>query len=90
MMRQQPSRRSFLMKTGAAFASLAQASHLTAISDASEADLIVLNARVYTVDPALPFANALAVKGGRFLAVGTNEEAKTFGGKRTQIIDARQ
>ena len=35
------------------------------------ADLIVLNARVFTIDPAMPRAEAFAVKDGRFIAVGS-------------------
>jgi hypothetical protein len=39
-------------------------------------NLIVLNANVRTVDPQMPSATALAAKGGRFAAIGINEEAK--------------
>ena len=45
-----------------------------AAAEAGDADLIVTNAKVYTVDARLPRAEALAVKNGRFLAVGTNNE----------------
>jgi len=71
-------------------AGLAVAQQLAAASVSQEADLVVLNAKVHTVDPPMPFANAVAVKAGRFVAVGTNEEVKAFSGKRTQTIDARQ
>ena len=40
--------------------------------DARHADQVVTNATVYTVDDANPRAEALAVKSGRFLAVGSN------------------
>ena len=55
-----------------------------------EADLIVLNAKVYTVDPRVPVAEAFAVMGGRFVAVGSSADIKGLIGKRTQTIDARQ
>jgi len=44
-----------------------------AIATASEQDLIVRNANVYTVDARLPRAEAFVIRGGRFLAVGTNQ-----------------
>ncbi len=50
------------------------------------ADLIVVNATVYTVDEAVPKALALAVKDGRFLAVG--DDVSEHRGPRTKVIDA--
>jgi predicted amidohydrolase YtcJ len=55
-----------------------------------EPDFIVVNARIYTVDPTLPRAEALAVKDGRFLAVGSNAEVRNLATSRTRIIDAQQ
>jgi predicted amidohydrolase YtcJ len=52
-----------------------------------EADLIVRNARIHTVDNARPSAKALAVRDGRFVHVGDNISALI--GKSTQIIDAK-
>jgi predicted amidohydrolase YtcJ len=57
---------------------------------AAEPDLIVVNARVYTVDGALPRAEALAVKSGRFVAVGSTADVRNLATSRTQVIDARQ
>ena len=51
-------------------------------------DLIVVNARVYTVDPALPRAEAFAVKGDRFIAVGSTSEMRNLATARTRTIDA--
>ena len=56
---------------------------------AGNADLIVINAKVYTVDPRIPNAAALAVKNGRFIAVGDNDEIKGLVGKATRTIDAK-
>ena len=58
--------------------------------DAQDADLVVLNAKVYTVDAQVPKAEAFAVKAGRFTAVGTNAEIRGLVGKATQRYDARQ
>jgi predicted amidohydrolase YtcJ len=41
-----------------------------------KADLIVVNANIYTVDSSFSKAEAFAVKDGKFLAVGNNEEIK--------------
>ncbi|GET32896.1 amidohydrolase [Prolixibacter bellariivorans] len=51
------------------------------------ADLIIKNAKIYTVDPEFSKAEALAVKDGLFVGVGTNEEIlNQFTGNN--IIDA--
>ncbi|MGH7529247.1 MAG: amidohydrolase [Gemmatimonadales bacterium] len=51
------------------------------------ADLVVTNARVYTADPNRPVAEALAVRGGRLLFVGSNRGALLFTGPRTERLD---
>src|SRR5215471_2181047 len=56
----------------------------------ADADLVVFNAKVYTVDSRLPKAEAFAVKGGRFMAVGASTDMKALAGKRTQMFDAKQ
>ena len=53
-------------------------------------DLVVFNAKVYTMDGAMPQAQAFAVSGGRFVAVGTTAAIKGLVGRRTQTFDARQ
>ena len=54
----------------------------------STPDLIVVDARVYTVDPALPRAEAFAVTAGRFLAIGSTSEIRALARPGTQVIDA--
>ena len=56
----------------------------------ADADLVVFNAKVYTVDPALPRAEAFAIKGGRFVAIGKTADIKALIGKRSQTFDAKQ
>ena len=53
-------------------------------------DLVVFNAKVYTIDPRAPRAEAFAVKAGRFVAVGSTAEIKSLASKGTQTFDARQ
>jgi predicted amidohydrolase YtcJ len=49
------------------------------------ADLIVLNANIYTVSSG--HAQALAVRDGKILAVGSTDEIRKLAGPRTQIED---
>src|SRR5439155_13238311 len=52
------------------------------------ADLIIISARVYTVDQAHPSAEAVAVLGDRIVAVGSNSDVESWRGQKTQVIDA--
>ena len=52
------------------------------------ADLILTNAKVWTVDPALPRAEAVAVIGDRIVAVGMATEIDAWRGSKTTVIDA--
>jgi predicted amidohydrolase YtcJ len=54
---------------------------------AQVADLVVQNATVYTVDKTKPAANSLAVKDGKFIAVGG--DMKKHIGPSTRVIDAK-
>ena len=58
--------------------------------ETQDADLVVFNARVYTVDSRMPKVEAFAVKAGRFIAVGSTAEMKALIGKGTQTFDAKQ
>jgi len=51
------------------------------------ADLVFINGKVWTVDPSRPTAEAIAVLGGRILAVGTRAEIKNTIGKQTRVVD---
>lgn len=61
-----------------------------ALSDRSTpaADMIIFHARVYTEDPHQLWAQALAVSGGKILAVGSEQEIAKYRGAHTQTIDA--
>ena len=49
------------------------------------ADLVIVNARVYTVNPRQPSATAIAIKAGKFLAVG--DSVSDYVGAETRRID---
>jgi predicted amidohydrolase YtcJ len=52
------------------------------------ADLIITNAKVWTVDKANPTAQAVAVLGDRIIAVGSNAEVEALRSPATRVIDA--
>ncbi len=54
-----------------------------------EPDLLIVNARVHTMDDAMPEARAVAVEGERISWVGADEDARTLAGAHTDVIDAR-
>jgi predicted amidohydrolase YtcJ len=91
------SRKEFLCLAGAGLAGAAAVPVMPSRASAQrigappqDADLIVHNAKVYTVDPAMPKAEAFAVKNGRFVAVGSNADIRGLIGKGTQSYDAKQ
>jgi predicted amidohydrolase YtcJ len=51
------------------------------------ADLIVTNARIYTVDERRPFGDAMAITGGRVRFVGSQRGALALKGPRTRVMD---
>jgi predicted amidohydrolase YtcJ len=56
-------------------------------SQATPPDLLIVNAKVYTVDRAFSTAEALAVTGGRFTAVGSTARLRRLAGPSTRILD---
>jgi predicted amidohydrolase YtcJ len=52
------------------------------------AEFILLNADIHTMDPLQPRAQALAVDGGRVLALGADDQIRPLAGRRTRIVDA--
>lgn len=89
------SRRRFVGLAGAGIAGAAGSGWLEATAAAGataaaqDADLVVFNAKVYTMDSSAPQAEAFAARGGRFLAVGTNADIRGLVGSGTETIDAQ-
>ncbi len=52
------------------------------------ADLIVRNAKVWTVDKSHPSAQAVAMLGERIVAASSNDEIEAWHGPHTRVIDA--
>jgi predicted amidohydrolase YtcJ len=55
----------------------------------SSADLAVLGARIRTLDPARPWATAVALRAGTIVAVGDDAEVRAVCDGRTETIDGR-
>ncbi len=53
------------------------------------ADLIIVNANVWTGDAARPRAEAVAIAGDRIAAVGTTAQIAAMRGPKTRLVDAR-
>ncbi len=54
------------------------------------ADVIVTNARIYTVNPQQSWAEAIAVRGDKIIAVGNRKQVEALRGPATKVIDAGQ
>jgi predicted amidohydrolase YtcJ len=52
-----------------------------------QADMAVINGKIFTVSDKNPEAQAVAVKEGKILAVGSDEEIKKHIGPSTQVLD---
>jgi predicted amidohydrolase YtcJ len=70
----------------AAGPALAQRSAAGAVS---APDLILRNARVTTLDRQNPQATAVAISGGRFVAVGSDDEVMRQAAPTTRVVDAK-
>ncbi|MGZ5305775.1 MAG: amidohydrolase [Actinomycetota bacterium] len=51
------------------------------------AELLFVNGPVYTVDAARSWMSAVAVKAGRIVAVGGEDEVRSWNGPRTEVVD---
>ena len=72
------------------FAALSLAPSILSSQAQKPADLIVVNARVYTVDESRPLVSAFAVRDGRFIFAGSDVEVRALAGSSTRVIDAAQ
>src|SRR6266567_3738765 len=66
----------------AAFAVLISASAF-----AQAPDIILYHANVFTADPAGPTAEAIAIRGERIVAVGTDDVVRATAGPKTRLFD---
>jgi predicted amidohydrolase YtcJ len=59
----------------------------SALAQAGPADLIIRDAHIVTVDPRFSTASAAAIRGGRFIAVGSDADVLKTGGPNTRVVD---
>jgi hypothetical protein len=55
----------------------------------THASLVILNANIVTLDSKQPKAEALAIKNGKIVAVGSSKEIRQYIGKGTRVIEAK-
>lgn len=60
-----------------------------AVSQKTPADMVLIHARVYTLNASKPWAQAVAVRDGKLLAVGSDEEILKFRASSTKVVDAK-
>lgn len=87
-MKNRITRRDLFALTGASLISPALLAYPQEDSSTAAPDLVVFNAKVITVDPQQPRAEAFAIKNGRFLAVGSNADVRNLIRRGTQTWDA--
>ena len=56
-------------------------------ADRPSADVVYTNGRIYTVNEAQPWAEAVAIQDGKFLVVGSNADVEAVTGEATEIVD---
>jgi predicted amidohydrolase YtcJ len=56
---------------------------------ADTADSVYLNGKIYTVNEAQPWAEAMAIQDDRLIFVGSNEAAREFIGASTGVFDLK-
>jgi len=57
------------------------------MAPAQDADAVWLNGKIVTVDAHFSRAEAVAIRNGRFMAVGTSAEIRKLAGNATRVID---
>jgi len=62
--------------------------HMLSAQSPRPADTIVVNARIYTVNPKQPWADAIAIRDGKIAAVGSAKEIGAYRTASTKLIDA--
>ena len=85
-------RRAMLRSLGVALALLAAAANPSAGQVPTELlaypNLVIVNGKVLTVDQQFTVAEAVAMRDGKILAVGTNDQIRRLVGPSTRVVDA--
>jgi hypothetical protein len=76
-----------LLSTLVASCSEEQSAEVDNKAKAQSADTVYTNGKIYTVNEKQPWAEAVAIKDGKFLVVGSNADVKAVTGEDTKVID---
>ncbi|HTW67656.1 MAG TPA: amidohydrolase [Bryobacteraceae bacterium] len=68
---------------------IALAAASAGIAAAQPADLVLRNGKIVTLEQSAPQTQALAARGGRIVAIGTNESVAALIGPHTRVIDLK-
>lgn len=71
----------------ATFGTVVSLDRLAKAQSSQTADLIAFNGRITTLNPQQPEVSALAIKDGKFIAVGSDNEVFQLRGTATEVID---
>ncbi len=53
------------------------------------ADIVYVNGKIYTVNEDSPWVEAVAIKEGKFIKVGSDPDVKSFVGEKTEVLDLK-
>ncbi|PYQ39647.1 MAG: hypothetical protein DMF77_20865, partial [Acidobacteria bacterium] len=57
---------------------------------ADEPDLILAGGKIFTADPARPWAEALAIAGDRIVTIGSSAEVRPLAGHATRVVELQK
>jgi predicted amidohydrolase YtcJ len=75
------------MRTAIALLLALAAAGFASPTRAQDADTVLLNGKIVTLDSAAPLAEALAVRDGRIIAVGRSADIRALAGVSTRVVD---
>ena len=81
--------RNWSAMTLGAIAAIASTAILVRAQQATPADVVLTNGKIITVDDRFSIAQAVAIRGDRIVAVGTNQQITALAGPSTRRIDLR-
>ena len=79
----------FFKSACAALAIIVASLSFTSAGDSVNADIILINGFIYTMESDQPNAEAVAIRDGKIMAIGTSEDIRKLTHDKTQIIDLK-
>jgi len=79
-----------MLRTAWVLPAVLVAAGATASKAADAPDLILAGGKIFTADPARPWAEALAIAGDHIVAVGTSAEVRPLAGSATRVIELQK